>query len=261
MNTILTNLQNKLIVSCQAFPDSPLYGAEYMQKMAMCAIKGGAGGIRACWSDNIKAIREITELPIVGINKVLDEEPLSINKVYITPNFESAAEVIEAGADILGMDCTPRGRTYDDINKIIEQIKKYYPAILIMADLSTLEEGLKAEEMGVYIVSTTLSGYTPESLKIDPKKYNSLKESASSLDIVHEEGPDFRLIKALRKNMKVKINGEGRFSEASQVVKAMRYGADMITIGAAITMPEKITNKFVNTMKRASLATVDFMDK
>jgi N-acylglucosamine-6-phosphate 2-epimerase len=63
--------------------------------------------------------------------------------------------VIEAGADVLGMDCTPRGRTYDDINKIIEQIKKYYPDVHIMADLSTLEEGIKAEEMGVHIVSTT----------------------------------------------------------------------------------------------------------
>ncbi len=251
MNTILSNLQNKLIVSCQAFPGSPLYGADYMQKMAMCAIKGGAGGIRACWADNVKAIREITDLPIVGINKLMDDEPLSINKVYITPTFDSAAEVIEAGADILGMDCTPRGRTYDDIYKLIGQIKKNYPTILIMADLSTLEEGIKAEEMGVDIVSTTLAGYTPESLKIDPEQYCSLMQNASPMTKIHELGPDFELIKDLRKNVKAKINGEGRITEADQVVKAMQYGADMITIGAAITMPEKITAKFVNAMQQA----------
>ncbi|HOJ00926.1 MAG TPA: putative N-acetylmannosamine-6-phosphate 2-epimerase [Anaerolineaceae bacterium] len=261
MNTILSNLQNKLIVSCQAFPSSPLYGADYMQKMAMCAIQGGAGGIRACWADNVKAVREITNLPVVGINKLMDDEPLSINKVYITPTFESAAEVIEAGADILGMDCTPRGRTYDDIHKIVEQIRKHYPAVLIMADLSTLEEGVKAAEMGVDIVSTTLSGYTPESLKVDPEKYRLLMQSSSSLDKASDLGPDFGLIQALRENVRVKINAEGRISEANQVVKAMQCGADMITIGAAITMPEKITGKFVNAMKPACLSNVDFMDE
>ncbi len=254
MNTILSNLQNKLIVSCQAFPGSPLYGADYMQKMAMCALQGGAGGIRACWAGNIKVVREITNLPIVGINKLMDDEPLSIDKVYITPTFESAAEVIEAGTDILGMDCTPRGRTYDDINKIVEQIRKHYPAVLIMADLSTLEEGIKAEQMGVDIVSTTLSGYTPQSLKLDPEQYDSLINNATSMEKIPEFGPDFELIKELKKNIKTKINGEGRITEADQVVKVMQYGADMITIGAAITMPEKITAKFVNAMKLVGLS-------
>jgi putative N-acetylmannosamine-6-phosphate epimerase len=42
--------------------------------------------------ENIKAIREITDLPIVGINKAKGSESLSEDKVYITPNFEAAAE-------------------------------------------------------------------------------------------------------------------------------------------------------------------------
>jgi N-acylglucosamine-6-phosphate 2-epimerase len=222
-----------------------------MQKMAMCAIQGGAGGIRACWADNVKAVSEITNLPNVGINKLIDDEPVSIDKVYITPTFESAAEVIEAGADILGLDCTPRGRTYDDVNEIIEQIRKHYPAVLIMADLSTLEEGLKAEAMGVDIVSTTLSGYTPPSLKIDPQHYRSSLDNVTSLEKMPEFAPDFELIRALSKSVKVKINGEGRISETTQLIKAMRYGADMVTIGAAITMPEKITARFVNAMQQA----------
>ena len=257
MNTILKKLQDKLIVSCQAFPDSPLYGAEYMQKMAMCAIKGGASGIRACWPENVKAIREITTLPIVGINKVVDNDPVSIEKVYITPTFESAAEVIEAGADILGIDCTPRGRTYDDINKIIEQVRKHYPDTLIMADLSTLEEGLKAEEMGVHIVSTTLSGYTPGSLRANVKKYSQSMDENSFSKLMVEEGPDFKLIQDLEKNVKIKINAEGRFWNPEQIAQAVEYGADMITVGAAITMPEKITSKFVRAIEMATSIVVD----
>jgi len=248
MNTILTELQHKLIVSCQAFPGSPLYGPDYLQKMAMCAIKGGAGGIRACWPDNIKAIRSITDLPIVGINKVGFDDPQSLDKVYITPTFESAAEVIEAGADILGMDSTPRGRTYDDINKLIEQIRKYYPEILIMADLSTLEEGLKAEEMGVDVVSTTLSGYTRSSLKSRLLEKSKHMDGTKLDNLIHEEPPDLELLKALKKSVKIKINAEGRIWKVEQVIDAMKCGVDMVTVGAAITMPEKITSKFVNAM-------------
>ena len=250
MNTILTELQHKLIVSCQAFPDSPLYGPDYLQKMAMCAIKGGAGGIRACWPDNVKAIRSITDLPIIGINKVGFDDPQSLDKVYITPSFESAAEVIEAGANILGIDCTPRGRTYDDINKIIEQIKKHYPEILIMADLSTVEEGMKAEEMGVDIVSTTLAGYTRSSLNPSILNKSTSMDATELEELIHEEVPDLDLIKALKKSVKVKINAEGRFWEVDQVVDAIKYGADMVTVGAAITMPEKITSKFVSAINK-----------
>ena len=248
MKTILETLQNKLIVSCQAFPGSPLYGADYMQKMAMCAIKGGAAGIRACWEDNVRSIREITDLPIIGINKALSHTPPTINDVIITPTFESAAEVIEAGCDIVGLDCTPRGRTYDDVAEIIDQIKKHYPDVLILADISTLEEGIMSEQMGVDIVSTTLSGYTVESLKVYNVEFTDKGELLSSKNLKKLKNPDINLVKRLREKIKIKINAEGRYAETKQVIKAMCTGADMITIGSAITMPEKITAKFVDAI-------------
>ncbi|MGI6741321.1 MAG: N-acetylmannosamine-6-phosphate 2-epimerase [Brevefilum sp.] len=249
MENILESLQNKLIVSCQAFPGSPLYGGDYMQKMAMCAIIGGAAGIRACWPDNVRAIRQITDLPIVGINKALSDTTPTIHDVIITPNFESAAEVIEAGCTILGLDSTPRGRTYDDVAKIIEQIKKYYPDILIMADISTLEEGVMSEQMGVDIVSTTLSGYTAESLKVYQVQVSDTGELLSPENSEKLKKPDIDLVSKLREKIKVKINCEGRYNKIKHVLKAMRAGADMITIGGAITMPEKITGMFVDAIE------------
>ena len=66
--------------------------------------------------------------------------------------------------------------------------------------------------------------------------------------LVHEEAPDFELIQALKKSVKIKINAEGRLWEVNQVVDTIKYGADMVTVGAAITMPEKITSKFVSAI-------------
>lgn len=229
MKESVRKLQNGIIISCQAYEDTPLYGADYMKKMAESAIMGGANGIRACWPQDIKAIRSITDLPIVGINKVIsDKDPLT--NVFITPTFESAAEVIEAGADILGIDCTIReSRGFDELCNLLSKIKDRYPEIAIMADLATLNEGVKVAETGlVDIISTTLSGYTLESLGS------------------HKDGPDLDLLKSLKEKVDLPINCEGRIWELSDLKNALDSGADMVTIGTAVTRPHLITNRFVN---------------
>ena len=53
------------------------------------------------------------------------------------------------------------------INQYLEQIRAKYPDIVIMADISTYEEGVNAWKCGVDLVSTTMSGYTPYSPKTD----------------------------------------------------------------------------------------------
>ena len=50
-----------------------------------------------------------------------------------------------------------------------------------MADISTLEEGIKAKEAGADVLSTTLAGYTMESAQ-------------SPIN-----GPDFELLKTINK--------------------------------------------------------------
>ncbi len=245
MNNALERLKGQLIVSCQAFPGWPLYSPEYMARMAAAAEEGGAGGVRACWPDFIRQVRAATTLPIVGINKVTGDHEPTLDEVIITPTFESAAAVIEAGCDVLGMDCTPRGRTYDDVARIIEQIRKHYPGIPIMADISTLEEGMKAAEMGVDIVSSTLSGFTPASLKLSAQELKRLEETDDRPVLP----PDFALVKALRQNTKAMVNAEGRYWEVAQIQEGFRSGADMMTIGSAITAPQLIVKRFVKAIQ------------
>lgn len=243
MQALLETLKGGLIVSCQASPGWPFFGSENMQKMAVAAQMGGAAGIRACWPDNIKMIKQAVNLPVIGVNKIIKGKPTAAD-VIITPTFEAAAEIIEAGCDILGIDCTARGRSWDDVGMLLEKIKKHYPRIPIMADISTLEEGLRAAGFGAHILSTTLSGYTNTSLGLTEEEARGLTQYQEG----QEPPPDLELVEQLRERTDLYINAEGRFWEIEQVKKAFKCGADMITVGTAITAPQLITKRFVNAI-------------
>lgn len=229
MHKAVQKLMQGVIVSCQAYEDTPLYGAENMKRMAQCAVMGGAAGIRSCWPQDIKVIRAITELPIVGIYKKVNVENPA-DEVIITPDFESASKVIESGADILALDCTLRpSRNFESLEKLLKEIKHHYPEVALMADIATLEEGIKVAETGlVDIISTTLSGYTRKTL------------SKQNL------GPDIQLITDLKKQISLPVNGEGRIWELRDLQAMLDAGADMVTIGTVVTRPHLITERFVN---------------
>lgn len=227
MHESVKKLLQGVIISCQAYEDTPLYGPENMKKMAECAILGGASGLRACWAQDIKAIRSITDLPIIGIDKVeSDKDPL--DEIIITPNFSSACKIIESGADILALDCTIRDkRNFDELYALLFKIKEKYPQIPVMADISTLEEGVKVAETGlVDIVSTTLSGYTRESLS----------------NVCN--GPDIKLVQDLKKHIEIPVNAEGRIWDLHDMKSVLDAGADMVTLGTAVTRPHLIAERF-----------------
>ncbi|MEA4811276.1 MAG: N-acetylmannosamine-6-phosphate 2-epimerase [Anaerolineaceae bacterium] len=226
---IIRQLQNKLIVSCQAFPEEPLYGADIMAKMAVASVEGGAAGIRACWPENIKLIKQSVTVPVVGINKVINGEYNVRDDIIITPSLESALIIAEADADIIALDGTLRKRTYDEFASMVSKLKQMTQKPL-MADISTLDEAVMAQELGFDIVSTTLSGYTRYS-----KQCN---------------GPDLDLIEAIHNKITLPINAEGRFIKPEDIEKAFQLGAWCMTIGSAITRPEFITRHFVEIIEK-----------
>jgi N-acylglucosamine-6-phosphate 2-epimerase len=214
-----------LVVSCQARADNPLHGPVHMAAMAQAAEQGGARGIRANGADDIAAIRAVTTLPIIGIAKVWDDRV----PVYITPGFAQAAEIARAGADIIGLDATPRPRDGERVERLIGRIRSDLGRE-VFADIATLEEGRTAHAAGATYVATTLSGYT--------------EETASR----RAAGPDLDLLSSLVAELPVPIVAEGRFDTPELVAEAFKRGAHAVVVGTAITNPREITKKFVQAI-------------
>lgn len=226
-------LKSGLIVSCQARPDEPLFGSNYMAKMALAAEIGGAVAVRINTVADIVACRKAVDIPIIGLIKQEYEGYYP----YITPTIKEVDLVVEAGAEIVAVDATKYDRPDgNNVVTFIKQIKKKHD-VLVLADVSTVEEGIVACKAGADLIATTLSGYTPDTIDKNNKTIIELQE------------PDFKLIKKLDEVIDVPIVAEGRFWNGDNAVKALEYGAYAVTIGAGITRPQIITKKIADQIK------------
>ncbi len=222
MNSIVQSLQGRLIVSCQALAGNVFRSPEALALMAQAAMQGGAAAIRANGIDDITAIRKRVRIPIIGLNK----EAASTEIPYITPTFEHAKAVAEVGADIVALDATDRLHPGNvTSSELIRRVKKELN-IPVMADIATFEEGVVAAEAGADLISTTLSGYTPNSPRIP--------------------GPDLNLVRRLAKAVQVPIVAEGRYHSPYDLTVAFAAGAFAAVIGKMITNPEFITRYFIS---------------
>ncbi|MEK3877746.1 MULTISPECIES: N-acetylmannosamine-6-phosphate 2-epimerase [unclassified Paenibacillus] len=225
---ILEKLHLGLIVSCQALPDEPLHGPEIMARMAVAAAEGGAIAIRANGAADVRAIKQAVALPVIGIVK----RNYPDSDVYITPTLRETEELLEAGADIIAFDGTRQTRPGNCTLEQIIDLLTASPAAS-MADISTLEEALYAESLGVSCVSTTLSGYTPYSRQ--------------------QEGPNLELLEQAAQQLKIPVIAEGRISQPAQVEAALDLGAYAVVVGSAITRPQLITRPFAAAARKVRM--------
>jgi N-acylglucosamine-6-phosphate 2-epimerase len=209
-----------LVVSCQALANEPLFGSEIMAKMASAAERGGAVAIRANTPRDIRAIRSTVDLPIIGIYKAQYPD----SPVYITPTSTEVDQVLATGAEIISLDATlrqrPHGQRLEDLVALIKRRGR-----LLMADISTVEEAIRAERLGFDCISTTLSGYTAETQG--------------------RRLPDFDLLTECIEHVGIPVFAEGQVSTPDELTACFALGAYAVVIGTAITRPQVITARFV----------------
>lgn len=221
---MLEKVKGGLIISCQALEDEPLHSSFIMGRMAKACEIAGASGIRAQGVCDIMEIKKVTNLPVVGIIKRNYEG----SEVYITPTKKEVDELLKTKCEMIALDSTNRIRPNNEkLEDLIRYIKDNN--VLVMADVSNYEEGVMAQKFGVDCVSTTLSGYTSYT-----KKINS---------------PDFELIDRLVCDLKVPVIGEGRINTPEDLKKVYALGVYSCVVGTAITRPQVIGKWFVDAIK------------
>lgn len=232
---IIAQLKDGLIVSCQAVPSEPHYMPGITVKMAECAKWAGAVGIRANTPEDVKAIKEATGLPVIGLWKI----DRGVKEVYLTPTIDAAKALWDAGAEIIACQCTPHIR--DDGKQafeIINEIKEQIPDALIFADVRNAEDAKVAADMGADFVAPTLQSFT------DPK---SLLEARVNL------GTNFLLLASVIKAVKgtnARVIMEGKVNTPEDAVQCLYMGAHSVVVGNAITRPHMAAKRFTDAIGR-----------
>ncbi len=220
-----------LIVSVQASQGEPLYPTPILEALCHSVVQGGAMGLRIATPALIPVLKQAyPQMPIIALTK---PEPLPAQPethVYITATLADALLLAEAGADIVALDATERNRPDGlALREVVAQLKAHFPLVEVMADVDSLASAQYADACGVDVISTTLAGYTAETVASSPK-----------------QSPDFGLLATLIEAFPtVPVIAEGRFWEPAQVAEALTLGAYAVVVGSAITRPHHITARFL----------------
>lgn len=223
ISRLLERLRGRLIVSCQAWEDDAFHGPEHMARFARAAVEGSAAGIRANGPEDIGAIRATVSVPIIGIQKRTMED----GKILITPDVDSAARLVTAGADVVALDCTARGQRFGALERL-RQIKGELKTP-VAADIATLEEAQAAAEAGADFVLSTMRGYTAETAHITTFDAGFL---AQLIGVVQ-----------------VPVIAEGRIWTREEARAAFLAGAFAVVVGSAVTRPREITMRFAGAIR------------
>ena len=147
-------------------------------------------------------------------------------KILITPTFESAQELMAAGADMIALDVTRRGQQYGALDRL-RRIRRELQ-VPVLADIATLDEALAAAAAGADFVLSTMRGYTDETMSI--------------------QFFDLAFIQELVQRSPVPVIAEGRIHTPQQAGAALAAGAYAVVVGSAITRPVTIARRFADAI-------------
>lgn len=225
MNPVLQRLRGGLIVSCQAYPGEPMLDPRTMTQVAQAAVAGGAVGIRAKGLADLRAMRAVLDVPLIGLVKIGDEG------VYITPTLLDAKAVAATGAEIVAVDGTRRDRPDGlTLEATVTGLRDTSPEVLVMADCGSLADAEVAIAAGCDVLGTTLAGYSGERPRTN--------------------GPDWELVDQMIAVADRPVFVEGRIHRPDQAAEAVRRGAWAVVVGTAITHPTTLTRWFDEAVRR-----------
>jgi len=224
--SILNALQNGLVVSCQAPADSPLHHPAVIAAIAEAAVQRGSVGVRIDTPAHIRAVRQQVTVPIIGLWKCQTPG----YDVYITPQFEQARAVAEAGADIIAIDATQRQRPGGEVlPELIAQIHQEL-GTPVMADIDTLENAIMAAQAGADLIGTTLYGYTQETRTLSPPGFDLLADLVSQV-------------------RGCPLVCEGGIASPAMARQALDLGADVVVVGTAITGIDSQVSRYCEALR------------
>jgi N-acylglucosamine-6-phosphate 2-epimerase len=226
-----SQLKGTLIVSVQAPEGSPMREPLVIAAMAEAALANGASGVRLESPEHIAAVRRrCPEALIIGLWKRSWPE----SSVYITPRWQEIQAVWGAGADVVALDATDRPRP--DGQSLVDLVRqaREHLAVPLMADVDSLEAGVRAAELGCAWVGTTLYGYTESTSRCTPPAFGWLRQLRESL------------------SQSVPVVCEGGIGHANQAREALAQGADFVVVGTAITGVDLQVAQYVKTLREGS---------
>jgi len=230
LNELIEKLKGQLIVSCQAEGDSPFNCPEGVTMFAKSAIMGGAAAIRSEGIEKTKMIIEQTKVPVIGLIKSKYED----GSVRITGSLKDVENLISISTHIIAIDGTFRKKQNLTGPEFIRKVKSDFNC-LVMADIAKEDEAIACAEAGADFISTTLNGYTPETIGDKIKS------------------PNFELVKSLVEKIKNPVIAEGRINTPQDAKRMIELGAFAVVVGTAITRPHIITNWFVEAVKKGQI--------
>ena len=187
---------------------------EVIAAMAEASLCNGASGVRLESPEHIGAVRRrCPDALIVGLwKRTYGDSP-----VYITPGWAEIQAVWAAGADVVAIDATDRHRpSGQSLEELIRRATTDLGAV-VMADIDSAANGVRAAQLGCAWVGTTLYGYTEATAGHKP--------------------PGWDLLGQLKQQLPggTSLICEGGLASADQALRALGLGADAVVVGTAIT--------------------------
>lgn len=222
---IIKSFEGKVIVTCM-LPDL-MSSEESAVSLAKLVVEGGAGGVIVDGVNDTNDISKAVNVPVIAMNTKRYEGSDS----YITPTMAEVSELVEkTRTDLILVDGSFTPHPVGDIGpEFIREIKLKYPETILMADVLSFDEGVKAYEAGADLLITSLS---------DNK--------------VIVGKPDFELVNLLSRAVSIPVIAAGSIWSIDDARELLENGAYAVSIGRSIVNPYEITKRYARGIEDLS---------